>query len=150
MTLMKRRRDLWDPLMWVGDLREEMDRALSRSLFRGNGSEERLWEPEIDLLEEKDGFLVKADVPGLKKEEFHIKVEGKLLTLQGERKQEKEIKEKNYYASERFYGTFSRMIELPTEIKTEAVKATYKDGVLEISLPKSEGAKSKEISIEIK
>jgi HSP20 family protein len=95
---------------------------------------------------------LRADLPGLKKEEFSISVEGSQLTLKGERKQEKESgnPEKGYYYSERTYGTFLRSFEFPTEIQAEKVKAAYKDGVLEVTLPKSENAKPKQINVEVK
>lgn len=152
MNLVKRRHAVHereDPFDWMGEWRHEMNRLFDRSLMRKDGWGEA-FVPEIDLVEEKDIYLVKADIPGLKKEELDIKVEGKILSIKGERKQEKETKEKNFYAAERFYGAFSRTIELPTDVKAEEVKASYKDGVLEITLPKSEGAKAKQISVEVK
>ncbi|HXV27745.1 MAG TPA: Hsp20/alpha crystallin family protein, partial [bacterium] len=115
MNLVKRRHDLWDPLDWMGDLQHEMNRAFNRSFLKRDGWE-KTFMPEIDVLDEKDMMIVKADIPGLKKEELDIKVEGRLLTLQGERKQEKETKEKNFYTTERFYGAFTRTIELPTDV----------------------------------
>lgn len=131
------------------DFQNEMNRLFHRSLTKKNGWL-KTFEPEVDLVEENDTFIVKADIPGIKKEELDIKVEGRLLTLKGKRKEEKETKEKNYYASERFYGAFTRMIELPSDVKADQVKATYKDGVLEIALPKTEGAKAKQVAVEVK
>jgi HSP20 family protein len=148
MHLIKRH-ETWDPFDLMTDFQNEMNRLFHRSLHKKNGWE-KTFEPEVDLVEEKDSFIVKADIPGIKKEEMDIKVEGRLLTLKGERKEEKETKEKNYYASERFYGAFTRMIELPTDVKADQVKATYKDGVLEITLPKTEGAKAKQVTVEVK
>lgn len=144
----RRGRELWDPFDIWGDLQHEMGRLFNRSLLKRNGWA-RTFEPEIDVIEEKDSFFVKADLPGIKKEELDIEVEGRILTLKGERKEEKETKEKNYYASERFYGTFRRVIELPTEVKADQIKAAYKNGVLEINLPKAEGAKAKQVTVEI-
>lgn len=150
MNLMKRTgHELWDPFDLPADFQHEMNRLFGRTLQKKNGWT-KTFEPEIDLAEEKDSFIVKADLPGIKKEELDIKVEGRLLTLKGERKEEKETKEKNYYASERFYGAFTRMIELPADVKADQVKAAYKDGVLEITLPKTEGAKAKQITVEVK
>ena len=149
MKLIRRTSNLWDPFDLVTDLQGEVNRLFNRNLIRKNGWE-HAFEPEVDVIEEKDHFLVRADIPGIKREELDIKVEGQLLTIRGERKQEKETKEKNYFASERFYGAFTRMIELPVGVKADQVKATYKDGVLEIDLPKAEGAKAKQITIEIK
>ena len=149
MKLVKRTSELWDPFSFATDLQGEMNRLFNRNLVKKNGWGSA-FEPEVDVVEEKDHFLVKADIPGVKKEELDIKVEGTLLTIRGERKEEKETKEKNYHASERFYGAFTRMIEFPVGVKADQVKATYKDGVLEISLPKSEDAKTKQITVEIK
>jgi len=148
MNLIKRREG-WDPFDVMADFQHDMNRLFGRSLMKRNGWT-RAFEPEVDVAEDKDAFLVKADLPGIKKEELDIKVEGRLLTLKGERKEEKETKEKNYYASERFYGAFTRMIELPAEVKTDQIKAAYKDGVLEITLPKSEGARAKQITVEVR
>lgn len=139
-------RDLWDPFDLMGDWQHEMNRLFQRFPWK----KEWTFEPDIDVVEEKDSFLVKADLPGIKKEDLDIKVEGKFLTLKGERKEEKEVKEKNYFASERRYGAFTRTFELPTEIKAEQIKAAFKDGVLEMTLPKEEGAKAKQITIELK
>src|SRR3989338_3293964 len=148
MNLIKRH-ETWDPFDLMTDFQNEMNRLFHRSLHKKNGWE-KTFEPEVDLVEEKDTFIVKTDLPGIKKEELDVKVEGRLPTLKGERKEEKETKEKNYYASERFYGAFIRMIELQTEVKADQIKATYKDGVLEMTLPKTEGAKAKQITVEVK
>lgn len=149
MNLVKRsEKELWDPFEFWGDFEGKLNRLFQHSLTRKNGWGQ-MFEPKIDIIEEKDHFLVKADIPGMKKEDFEVKVEGKLLTLKGERKEEKETKEKNYYASERTYGAFARMMELPTEVKADQIKATYKDGVLEIDLPKTESAKTKQVKVEV-
>src|SRR3989338_3760739 len=147
MNLIKRH-ETWDPFDLMTDFQNEMNRLFHRSLHKKNGWE-KTFEPEVDLVEEKDTFIVKTDLPGIKKEELDIKVEGRLLTLKGERKEEKETKEKNYYASERFYGAFTRMIEVRTDIKAEQVKAVWKDGVLTVTLPKTEGAKAKQVAVEV-
>jgi len=149
MNLVKHNSEVWDPFDMMGDLQHEMNRAFSRSLMK-SPQWEKSFEPAVDVIDEKDRFLIKADIPGLKKEELSVKVEGRYLTLKGERKQEKETKEKNYYSCERFYGAFTRSIELPTDVKAEQVKAAYKDGVLEIELPKTESAKTKQVNVEIK
>jgi HSP20 family protein len=139
--------DMWRPFDLLEDWQHEMNRLFNRSLLKNKLD---AFEPEVDVMDEKDHYLVKVDLPGIKKEEMNIKIEGRMLTLKGERKEEKETKEKNYYASERFYGAFTRMIAMPTDVRADQVKATYKDGVLEISLPKAEGAKAKEVTVEVK
>ena len=153
MNLVRRTKETWDPFDFVRDLQGELSRAFNTSLLRTDGGGDawhRAFDPEIDVREEADRFLVHADLPGIKKEELDISVSGNLLTLKGERKNEKEVKEKNRYYSERMFGAFSRTLELPSEIDAGKVQAAYKDGVLEIALPKSEHAKPKQIKIDIK
>src|SRR3989338_5693710 len=113
-----RRHDLWDSDDLMENFRYEMNRLFHVPRF-GKHEWKKTFEPEIDVVEKKDTILVKADLPGIKKEDLEIKVEGRTLTLKGERKEEKEIKEKNYRASERFYGAFMRMIELPANVKED-------------------------------
>ncbi len=148
MNLMKRT-ESWDPFDLLSDVQHDLNRVFDRSL-RGQNGWTRSFRPDLEVREEKDRFVVHADLPGMKKEDLSISVEGTYLTLRGERKEETESKEKGYRYSERFFGTFSRTIELPTEIDAQKVKAAYKDGVLEIQLPKSESAKPKQIDIEVK
>jgi len=151
MNLMRRSKDTWDPFDFVRDLQGELSRAFNTSLLRTDGDVWRqAFDPEIDVREEADRYVVQADLPGVKKEELDISVSGNLLTLKGERKHENEIKEKGRYYSERTFGAFSRTLELPSEIDANKVQATYKDGVLEIALPKSENAKPKQIKVDIK
>lgn len=150
MNLIKRNgHELWHPHDFVSEFQHEMNRLFGRTFLRKNGWG-KTFEPEMDLADEKDSFVVKVDLPGMKKEDFDLKVEGRLLTLKGERKEEKETKEKNYYTSERFYGAFTRIVELPGDVKADQVKAAYKDGVLEITLPKTEGAKTKQVTVDVK
>jgi HSP20 family protein len=101
--------------------------------------------PAVDLYEEKDDIVVKAELRGLEKD--HIEVNRS--TIKGEKKQEEEVKKEGYYRSERSYGSFVRALELPTEVQTDKVKAAFKNGILEIRLPKSEEAKKKEIKVTI-
>jgi HSP20 family protein len=149
MNIIKKNIEERDALDVFGELQREIGRFVGRSMMPASRWG-KTFEPDIDVIEEKERFLVKADLPGFKKEELEIKVEGMYLTLKGERKQEMETKEKNYYACERSYGSFTRVIELPSEVKSDQVMASYKDGVLEIQLPKTESAKAKEIKVEIK
>ncbi|MFQ5867817.1 MAG: Hsp20/alpha crystallin family protein [bacterium] len=107
------------------------------------------WAPAVDVVEEADRFVVKADLPGLEKDDVKVSVEDDVLLIQGEKKTEKETKKDDYYYSERTYGSFYRSIPLPASVTGDKVKASYKKGVLEVSLPKSEQTKSKQIDIEI-
>ena len=94
-------------------------------------------------------MVVKAEIPGLKREEIQVSLSDSLLTISGERKEEVEKKEKGYFYSERSYGSFSRSIQLPAEVKTEKASAVFKDGVLEIRLPKTEQAKQRGVTIKV-
>ena len=106
-------------------------------------------EPAVELYEEKDDVVIKAELPGMKKEDLEINISDNLLTLKGEKRKEEEVKEKGYYYSERSYGAFTRTIEIPKAVRTERIHASFKDGVLEVRLPKTEEAKRKEIKIKV-
>jgi HSP20 family protein len=116
-------------------------------LFPGVGL--RLQMPAVDVYEEKDQVIVKAELPGMGKDDIQVNLTGTTLTLKGEKKKEEEIKEHDYYRCERSYGSFTRTVELPIEVKGEEVKASFKDGVLEIRLPKSEEARRKQIKVQV-
>ncbi len=89
------------------------------------------------------------ELPGIEKEDIEVNISGNLLTVKGEKKKEGEIKEENYYRLERPYGSFSRTVELPKEVQIEQARASFKNGVLEIRLPKTEEAKKKEIKVRV-
>ncbi|MBX3235977.1 MAG: Hsp20/alpha crystallin family protein [Nitrospiraceae bacterium] len=105
--------------------------------------------PSLDLYEEKDEIVVKADIPGMSKEDIQVSMSGDMLTIKGEKKQAEEVKEKDYYRRERSYGSFARSVQLPCEVKGDAVKASFKDGVLEIRCQKTDEAKRKSVTIKI-
>ena len=140
----------WEPFRDMLSLRADMDRLLG-SLF-GGGHEDRegLWAPIVDIEEDNDSIIVKAEIPGMKKEDIKVSVQSNLLTITGERKHESETKNKTFHRVERSYGRFSRMITLPTDVDSDRVKANYKDGILSITLPKPEAVKPKHIEVEIK
>lgn len=150
MNLIRRHFEPADPFDMLSDLQSDLNHLFNRSLTRREWA--RPFEPSIEVKENADHFTLHADLPGLRKEDFTLSVEGNNLTVKGERKQEKETNEpkKGYYYSERTYGSFLRSFEFPTEIQADKVKANYKDGVLEIVLPKSENAKPKQITVEVK
>lgn len=109
------------------------------------------WLPAIDLYENKDNFIVKAELPGMRKEDIDISLHNSFLTLAGERKQEKKYgEEARVYRSERFPGRFHRTISLPATVNADQIKASYDDGILTVTLPKAEEAKPKQIPIEVK
>lgn len=106
-----------------------------------------VWSPRVDVKETENEYQVHADLPGLVKEDVSISLEDGVLTIKGERKQSEEAKEENQYYSERSYGNFSRSLNLPSKVDEKKIKASLKDGVLSISLPKVEEAKPREIAI---
>lgn len=100
--------------------------------------------PTVDVFEEGDDVVVKAELPGMGKEDIDVKVTDDLITISGEKKKEEKVEKKNYYRMERSYGSFTRSLRLPTEVQTEKATAKFKDGVLEVRIPKTEEAKKKE------
>ncbi len=115
--------------------------------FKTEGAE--LIAPVLDLYEEKDDIVVKAEIPGIDKDNIEVNLGDHTLTIKGEKKKEEETKEENYYRSERSYGAFLRTIELPKDVHADKVKATFKNGVLEVRLPKTEEAKAKEVKVKV-
>ena len=105
--------------------------------------------PAIEISEDKNDVLVKAELPGMKKEDLEINVEERLLTIRGEKKKEEERKGEGYFYSERSYGAFERCIEIPRDVQSDKVHASFKDGMLEVRLPKTEEAKRKEVKIKV-
>jgi HSP20 family protein len=140
-----------DPFRDIAVLQDRMNRVfgdfLERSPSREEGLESGTWLPSVDIYETKDAIRVRAELPGLDKEAVHVEVKDGVLTLRGERKFEREVKEENYHRIERAYGTFHRSFTLPSSVDAEKVTARMKDGVLEVDLPKKEQAKPKQITI---
>lgn len=150
--------EIWRPFRELSPIREfermrrDMDR-LWDSFFeerpRRKGEEVGEWLPSLDVSETKNNLVVKAELPGMDPKDIDISLNEGILTIKGERKQEKEEKEENYHLIERSYGSFTRSVRLPGEVKSEMISASYKDGVLKVTLPKSEEAKKKEIKIKV-
>lgn len=105
--------------------------------------------PAVDLYEEKDDIVVKAELPGMEKDDIEVNLSDNRLTIKGEKTQEEEVKKEGYYRSERSYGSFVRTLELPREVQTDKIKAAFKNGILEIRLPKTEEAKKKETKVKV-
>ena len=110
----------------------------------------RTWAPPVDIYENADHIVLKAELPGIDPQDVEIRVEDNTLYLKGERKFEREVKEENYHRVERSYGAFARSFSLPNSIAADKVVADYKDGLLTLTLPKREEAKPKTIKIEVK
>jgi len=140
---------MWEPFRGLEKMRSEMDR-LWDSFFEGRPLR-RFWEwfPSLDVAETKNDLVVKVELPGMDPKDIDISLTDGLLTIKGEKKQEKEEKEENYHFIERSYGTFTRSIRLPKEVKHDKINASYKNGILKVVLPKSEEAKKKEIKVKV-
>jgi HSP20 family protein len=136
MTKFLQRRERVDPFGFMRRVTEELDRAFGlRTEAPGVELYPKMWVPAIEVFERKEKFVVRVELPGLKKEEVKIEVTHDELTIEGERKVEKEEKEEGLYRTERTYGRFFRRIEVPEHVKAEDAVATFKDGVLEIEMP---------------
>jgi HSP20 family protein len=109
----------------------------------------RGWPPAVDMFERDNEVVVRAEIPDMSKEDIDISVLGNTLTIQGERKAEEEVKEDDYYCREHSYGKFQRDITLPQGVDAENIKASYKNGILEVVLPKTEEAKPKKIEVAV-
>jgi HSP20 family protein len=133
-------------------LRDEIDRLFDSPLNAlTNNSQQFLngWLPSIDLYEDRDSLILRAELPGMKKEDIDISLHGDVLTLSGERKEEEVFDNAAAYRSERFLGKFQRSLTLPVSVNANKVQASYKDGILTVTLPKAEEAKSKQIEVKV-
>ena len=146
--------DRWDPFRSGGDIQTEMNRLFNAfDTFVGRPATgaigERMWLPAVDVHETKDDLVLSFDIPGVTEKDVQLTITGDLLTLKGERRFEREAPKDNYHRVERLYGRFERSVQLPTTVQTDKVKASYRDGVLEVKLPKAEEIKPREIKIDL-
>lgn len=136
------------PFEQLTQLRNEMNRLFESPLNGSFGNQLfNTWAPAIDLYQDRDHLVVRAEVPGMKKEEIEVSLHDGALTISGERKAEDKREEGDNYRSERFYGRFQRSVALPVAVKPDDVKASYKDGILTVTLPKAEEARPRQISV---
>jgi HSP20 family protein len=129
-----------------------MNRLFDLSAPGFGSREDRLlgvWSPPLDVFQDKDHVFVKCELPGMKKEDIQISLHENTLTISGERKQDREIKEGDGYRSERFFGRFHRSLTLPVSVQSSNVTAQYKDGILTVTLAKAEEAKPKQIEVKV-
>jgi HSP20 family protein len=150
----QREETFWSPFQQLTRLRNEIDRLFgspleeflaptTTSLFEG-------WAPSVDLYEDKDKFVIRAELPGMKKEDIEVTASGDTIIISGEKKHEEETKEgKDTYRAERFFGRFERVITLPANVDAGKIGALYKDGVLTLTVPKAEEAKRKQIEVKV-
>lgn len=144
MTLVK-----WDPFKELLTAHNELGRLFNWTFGLAEDTKAN-WAPAIDVYEENDKLVVKADLPGVKPEDVEVKVTPTHLVIKGQREDKSEVKKEQFYRFERSYGAFERVIPLPDDIKQEEVAAAYKNGVLEVTLPRTQTAKPKEIKVEVK
>ena len=142
------------PLREMERMQRQVDNLFRRVSLRGDGGQEQAitatdWAPSVDIIEDDKEYLIKAELPELKKEEVKVRVENGMLMLSGEREFEKEEKGRKYHRIERAYGSFERSFSLPDNADGTRVNAEFKDGVLEVHLPKNPNAKSKSIEIKV-
>ena len=149
----------WEPLTRWNPMKEldEMDKRLSalfgRVPVKGGDREEAMtvaeWSPLVDISEDEKEYLIKAELPEIKKEDIKVSVHDNVMTISGDRKYEKEEKGKKYHRVERAYGSFTRSFTLPEDADASKVAAECKDGILRVRLPKSEKAKAKSVEIKV-
>jgi len=135
----------------LADLRDEIDRLFD-SPFAGLAQTTNLlsgWNPALDVYEDKENFVVKAELPGMKREDIEVSLHEGTLSISGERKSEAKHQDAEVFRAERFFGRFQRAVTLPAAVASDKVKAQYKDGVLTITLPKTEEAKPKQIDVNV-
>lgn len=146
MTLVR-----WRPWRDMINFQDEINRMFGDFFDRGtrNIEDAGVWLPATDVSETKDNVMVAVELPGMSKDDIKITVQDNVLTIRGEKKQEKEEKEVNYHRLERSYGFFSRSFTLPSTAKADKIKASYEHGILKVELPKAEEAKPKEIPIAV-
>lgn len=145
----------WDPFRDVMTLQERMNRLFDQTLSRTRTDDDEgltasMWSPAVDIFETSDSIVMKAELPGVSRDNIDIQVQDNTLMLKGERKFEREVKEENYLRIERSYGAFQRAFNLPTVVRQDKIKAVFKDGVLEVTMPKADEAKPTQVKIDVK
>ncbi len=143
----------WDPFKDLLTIQDRMNRLFDDFITKTRGEEDLVrgvWSPAVDIYETDKEIVLKAELPGINKDDVVVEVKDNILLLKGERKSEKEVKEENFHRMERSYGTFQRSFTLPNTVDKDRVKASYKNGVLKIELPKTSTRKLKQIKVEVK
>jgi HSP20 family protein len=145
----------WEPFRDLMGLQERMNRLFDESYRANRGADADewalggSWAPAVDIYEQEGNIVMKAELPGVDPKDVDVRLENNTLTLRGERKLDKEVKQDDYHRVERSYGSFSRAFTLPTVVDQGNIKAEYRDGVLKLTLPKREEAKPRQIQINV-
>jgi len=143
----------WDPSRDMYLLQDRMNKLFEESLARGRSMDDAsagTWSPPVDVYETEDRIVLKADLPGVDQRDIDLRIEDNVLLIRGERKFPKEEKQEDFLRIERYYGSFRRVFRLPGTVDHGAVKASHQDGVLEVTIPKTGGSRSKTIKVEVK
>ena len=133
----------WDPFREMTNLQGQVNR-LADSLWSGRPES---WVPAVDVFDTKEAVVLKAELPGMKVDDIQIEVDDNVLTVKGERSFEEKVDEQRYYRVERRYGSFQRSLALPQGVKADEIRATYEDGVLQVTVPKSEAERPRRIEV---
>ncbi|MFZ2525154.1 MAG: Hsp20/alpha crystallin family protein [Candidatus Ferrigenium altingense] len=143
----------WDPFRELEDVTNRLNRIFGQPLARSESGQNMLavadWAPSVDISETDSAYLIKGEIPGVKKEDVKVTIQDGMLTIQGERRQEKEEKGKKFHRIECSYGSFARSFRVPSDADESSVKAEFKDGMLNVTLAKSEKAKPKSINVSV-
>lgn len=142
----------YNPLRELRGMQEQMNRLLDLAWNREPGEElrEGVWQPLVDIFENDEAVVIRAELPGVEQGAIEVKIEGSTLTIRGERKQDSEVRQENYHRIERYYGPFQRSFLLPQAIDQEKVQAACDKGVLTITLPKKQLTKPRQITVQVK
>ncbi len=144
----------WDPFRDLLSLQERMNKlfedSMVRTASRAGETSQSTWTPAVDILEKEAEIILKAELPGVILEDVDLQIKDDILTLRGERRFDKETKKENYHRIERSYGLFSRSFTLPSIVDQAGIRARFKDGILEVKLPKGGSVDQKPIPIEVK
>jgi len=139
----------WRPFGALDEMERMMDEMLRTSPFRRVDGEVA-WAPALEVYEKDDQFFIKAEIPGMKKEDIKVTVTEDALSITGERKSESEVNEEQYYRREMSYGSFSRQLILPSTVDKSKIDAKYENGILELTLPKIPEPKPKQVEVKVK
>jgi HSP20 family protein len=137
----------WSAFDQLTNIRDEINRLFESPYENGSSDVFNSWAPALDLYEDNDNLVVQAELPGMKKEDIELSLHDNAITVSGERKNEKKYEGGRTSREERFFGRFTRSITLPKQVDSGKVKASYKDGILTVTLPKAEEAKPRQIEI---
>jgi HSP20 family protein len=141
----------WNPWKEMSVLQNRMHHLFNEPFFRSGREGDELslgaWHPAVDMFDNDDKIVIKAELPGMDKKDFSVDVKDRVLTLSGQRNYDNEVKEENYYRRERTYGKFKRAFQLSADVDADNIKAEFKDGVLKVEIPKPEAQKPKQITV---